>query len=122
MPHTYINMHAHVQSVGVQTSTFLSAKNKAPVVKPWNNAEKYPALYGRTELHGVTFAKFGAPCKTGRRDGMSDYAIGVNPTSADANHPMYVRGVEMVDVNEGNVAKFALPNPEWINQVMHVCI
>jgi len=32
----------------------------APVIKPWSDADAYDAIYGQTEVDGVTFANFGA--------------------------------------------------------------
>ncbi len=115
--HTYTYIHTNTQTIGIQLSNFLSSPNKAPVIKPWNDATAYPSIYGRTELYGVTFANYGVPCTEGNRGNLSDFGIGVNPRSPDANHPLYVRDAELVDVDDESVARFAKPNPEWINQV-----
>jgi hypothetical protein len=118
--HTHRLIHAYMQSMGVMATTFQSSRNKAPIIDPWFSIHKYPSIYGRTELQGVTFAKFGEPCKEGARRWKSDYLIGVNKHSPDAHHPVRVRGIEMVDVGDDNVVKFAELHDGWINQV-HVC-
>ena len=37
---------------------FISSGNMAPLVFPWADADAYDAIYGQTEVDGVTFAKF----------------------------------------------------------------
>eukprot|EP00961_Rhodomonas_salina_P088399 1188685-Rhodomonas_salina.3 len=122
------------QNSGVYISAFLSGPNMAPKIKPWFDGGAYAALFGQTDLDGVTFANFGQPCNTGPRAGRWDHAVtGVPPSAgmADGWHPLTLKNMELVNVAmeakirmsgtsiahpQGNQVLLQPPNPSWINQ------
>jgi hypothetical protein len=80
--------------------------------------DESPSLLGSSHLNGVTFAKFGTPCKTGPRAGQSDFATTVNNEAVHAALPMYTKNIELVDVDPQNLVKF--PSPKSTKLVMFV--
>ena len=73
---------------------------------------------GRLEVTNVTFARF-SPL-----DGCNyqPFAITNNPLSPDAVHPTEVRGAVKINVDRAHIAHYYPPNPEWINQEVHICM
>lgn len=73
----------------------------------------YPVIDGVLEVNDVTFARF---------FNLSDcsnhgvYAIGNNPLSPDAVHPMQVTGCTRLNTDKESIAYYYPPDPEWIVQ------
>jgi len=102
---------AGIGNTGVVISNFMGGGNMAPLIKPWNDAGSYPAIYGRTDIAHTTFADFGAGCS-----GKQQAAIRGNPAAADARHPTHTMGIEMVRVTEGSEVALHKPKAAWVNQ------
>jgi hypothetical protein len=117
---THDKFCAHEQATGVKIPSFLSEPPMTPKIFPWDSIENsgYPSIRGRVELYNITFAKFGTPCKKGIRANSRDYAIAVNNDTSDANHPIYVKNVDMFGVEQNSFVNFPVPNPSLISQVI----
>ena len=80
---------------------------------PTSRAVKgYPVIDGRVEATNVTFARFFSPTNCP----YNVFAIGNNPLSPDAVHPMEMRQTGKINVNRDNIAFYYEPNPAWIVQ------
>jgi hypothetical protein len=86
-----------------------------PYAAPWYDAESYPSIYGRTDISFVTFAKFGQNrCSGGKRD----FAIAGHDQkafAADAWHPVYLKQIELIDVDFKSTVYLHPPDPKWLN-------
>ena len=82
-----------------------------PVVKG------YPVIDGVVEATDVTFARFFnfTSCSYGV------YAIGNNPISPDAVHPMHLAGSTRISTDKASVAFYYPPDPAWIVQEVSKC-
>lgn len=72
----------------------------------------YPVIDGVLNANRVSFARFNnnGDCNYG------SYAIGNNPLSPDAVHPVQMRATSKYNVNLDHLAFFYEPNPAWIVQ------
>ena len=72
----------------------------------------YPVIDGVVQATNVSFARFfnTSAC------GYLTYAMGNNPQSPDAVHPMEMRGTNRFNVESDYLVFFYLPNIDWINQ------
>ena len=75
----------------------------------------YPVIDGVLKSNGISFARFNS------NDGCSygSYAIGNNPLSPDAVHPMHMSATNKYNVDLDSLAFFYEPDPAWI--VQEVC-
>lgn len=86
-----------------------------PVDSPWSSADVYPALYGRTLISSVTFARFNnRPCAAIRDIAIAGF--GWNFKSADSWSPISLSQLKFVMVDEDSRIYFPGPNPGWLNQ------
>lgn len=72
----------------------------------------YPVIDGVVHTSRLVFARFH------NNDGClySSYAVGNNPLSPDAVHPMQMRATSKFNVAITSLAFFYEPDPEWIVQ------
>ena len=71
----------------------------------------YPVIDGVTRVEGVSFARFfDEGCV------YASYALGNNPLSPDAVHPMHMTGTTKFNVSLSSLVFFYEPNIEWIVQ------
>lgn len=72
----------------------------------------YPVIDGVLNTSRVSFARFTSDsnCSYGM------YAVGNNPLSPDAVHPMQMTGTNKYNVHLDSLAFFYEPNPNWIVQ------
>ena len=73
----------------------------------------YPVIDGVLEANNITFARFF------NLTGCSNYgvyAIGNNPLSPDAVHPMQLTDCSRLNTDKQSIAYFYPPDPEWIVQ------
>ena len=73
----------------------------------------YPVIDGVLEANNVTFARFFnlTDC-----DNYGVYAIGNNPLSPDAVHPMQMSCSTRLSTDKESIAYYYPPNPDWIVQ------
>ena len=72
---------------------------------------------GVLETSNVTFARF---FNVTGCSNYGVYAIGNNPLSPDAVHPMQMTGSTRLNTDKESIAHYYPPDPEWIVQeVMH---
>jgi len=74
--------------VGVIIPSFLSGRGPFPFGS-WHSVTSYPAINGSTSITNVTFMNFDAHCDNGEKDVL----LMTNPSSEDANHPVYLSGI-----------------------------
>ena len=74
--------------VGVIIPTFLSGHGPFPFGS-WHRVTSYPAINGSTSITNVTFMNF--DCRSD--SGEEDVLLMTNPSSEDANHPVYLSGI-----------------------------
>lgn len=79
----------------------------------------YPVIDGVLNADGVSFARF-----TDNQDcDYGSYAVGNNPLSPDAVHPMQMRATNKYNVDLDSLVFFYEPDPAWIVQeVCGMCI
>ena len=66
---------------------------------------------GVVNTNGLSFARFfGEGCQ------YNSFAIGNNPLSPDAVHPMHMTGTNKYNVELNSLVFFYEPDVEWINQ------
>ena len=71
----------------------------------------YPVIDGVTRVEGVSFARFfDEGCI------YASYAVGNNPLSPDAVHPVHMTGTTKFNVSLSSLVFFYEPNIEWIVQ------
>lgn len=75
----------------------------------------YPVIDGVLSVNNVSFGRFTSDhgCDYGM------FAVGNNPLSPDAVHPMQMTGTSKFNVHLDSLAFFYEPNPDWI--VQEVC-
>ena len=78
----------------------------SPIVKG------YPVIDGRVEATKVTFARFFSLTNCP----YDIFAVGNNPLSPDAVHPMEMRETSKINVTDNNIAFFYEPDPDWVVQ------
>ena len=111
--------HLPLNHVGIYISAFHSGENDAPIIFPFWAAGGYPALYGHTELDGVTFARFDKPCSVGARANLRDFAIsGIPDRNPDSSAPVFTSNIRKFQVAEESLAFFPDPQQSWIAQVL----
>jgi hypothetical protein len=71
--------------------------------------KSYNALGGILEINNVTFAHFGESCSG------FDYVISSNKLNNDAQHPINLRGIAMVDIDTRSKIWMHRPNADMIN-------
>lgn len=73
----------------------------------------YPVIDGVLETNNITFARFFnlTNCHT-----YGVYAIGNNPISPDAVHPMQLTGSTRLNTDKQSIAHYYPPDPAWIVQ------
>ena len=75
----------------------------------------YPVIDGVVYANNLTFARFfETSCNYGT------YAIGNNPLSPDAVHPMHMADTAKFNVEKSSLAFFYEPDVAWINQEVWV--
>ena len=115
--------HLPMSHVGIYVSKFQGGPNMAPTIAAWSHsAGNYPALYGYTEVEGVTFARFSQPCSQGPRANLRDYAISGlrNADSADGPDmwaPVHTKSIQKVEVAPESVVFLPSASSGWITQV-----
>ena len=70
----------------------------------------YPVIDGVLKMTNNTFARFFNNCA------YNTYAIGNNPMSPDAVHPVNIIRTVKLNVQMTSLAFFYDPNPNWVNQ------
>lgn len=79
--------------------------------------KRYPTVDGQALATNVTFAQFECPSVCG----CEAFAIGNNPLSPDAVHPLELTGAVKLAVPLNKLVFFYNPDPGWIVQeVMHI--
>ena len=53
--------------------------------------------------------------------GYGVFAVGNNPLSADAVHPLRLKSITKLNVSTDNLAHYYDPDPEWIVQEVRCC-
>ena len=75
----------------------------------------YPVIDGVLNTFGVSFARF----TSNQNCSYGVYAVGNNPLSPDAVHPLQMVGTNKFNVDLDSLAFFYEPDPAWI--VQEVC-
>ena len=96
-----ISKHVDITTLGT-TTLFLLVKG-------------YPVSDGVVNASRVSFARFASDptCSHGV------FAVGNNPLSPDAVHPMQMTGTSKYNVDLNSLAFYYEPKPEWIVQEVH---
>ncbi len=90
--------------VGIIIPSFVSGKGHFPK-EPWNSVISYPAINGSTWVTNVTFRNFESYCG----DTKKDVLFITNPSSEDANHPVYLRSITEQGGNNGSLKVYIHP-------------
>ena len=72
----------------------------------------YPVIDGVLNATRISFARF----TTAPACSYGVFAVGNNPLSPDAVHPMQMTGTSKYNVDLNSLAFFYEPDPEWIVQ------
>lgn len=77
----------------------------------------YATIDGDAYAENIVFARFMSldNCMYGA------FAVGNNPLSADAVHPLRLASVTKLNVSTDNLAHYYDPDPEWIVQEVRHC-
>ncbi|CAH1789358.1 unnamed protein product [Owenia fusiformis] len=94
---------------GLFWPSFMSSDNAAPT-KKFLGLISYPALYGKVDVDGVTFANFGV-----NSCGQRDVVISTNPKNPDAQHPIYISNAVLVNVDDDSKVFIHRPSLGQIN-------
>ena len=76
--------------------------------------KQYPVIDGISDTVGVTFARFQDTSASGC--GYKTAAIGNNPLSPDAVHPLHMEQTNKLSVHQSSLVLFYDPDPAWIVQ------
>ena len=76
----------------------------------------YPVIDGVTKVEGVSFARF-----FDQGCGYRGFAVGNNPLSPDAVHPMHMTRTTKYNVSLNSLLFYYEPNVEWIVQEVILC-
>ena len=109
--------HLPKSHVGIYISRFQGGANMAPTIGKWSGAGEYPALYGYTEVEGVTFARFSQPCSQGPRANLRDYAISGPHPMPDSWAPLHTKSIQKVEVAPESLVFLPKADSSWITQV-----
>ena len=91
--------------VGIVIPSFLSDRGQFPRA-PWHSVISYPAINGSTSVTNVTFMNFGLHCNN---DTKRDVLFITNPSSEDANHPVYLRDITESGSTNGSLKVYIHP-------------
>uniref|UniRef100_A0A7M5X729 Cadherin domain-containing protein n=2 Tax=Clytia hemisphaerica TaxID=252671 RepID=A0A7M5X729_9CNID len=97
-------------NVGIMTPIFSSSPPIGPPTKPFEDPMSYPAINGRTIIHNVTFASFGAGC-----GGNLNRIIMTNPKYGDIIHPFDISNAILENVDEKTKVFHHAMTTSWIN-------
>lgn len=81
---------------------------------PLSIVKGYPVIDGVSEANNVTFARFFNLTDCSQNYGA--YAIGNNPLSPDAVHPMQLSNSTRLNTAKESIAYYYPPDPTWIVQ------
>ena len=90
--------------VGIVIPSFLSGHGHFPRA-PWPSVISYPAINGSTSVTNLTFMNFELHCNDNKRDVL----FITNPSSEDANHPVYLRDITESGSTNGSLKVFIHP-------------
>ncbi len=90
--------------VGIVIPSFVSGHGSFPHGS-WYSVTSYPAINGSTWVTNVTFRNFESYCG----DTKKDVLFITNPSSEDANHPVYLRNITEQGGNNGSLKVYIHP-------------
>lgn len=103
-------------SFGLATSTFTLVASPGPEFKPWDAVKGYPTILGVTRVDGLTFAHFYGKQQTQSGVEVSTYAIRNHHKDPDAFHPVFLKNIHKVQVEDEAHFLMTASDPSWRNE------